>query len=184
MKKSPKAPAYRNPKLTPDGRTKDLLARMTLEEKAAQMICVWREKSGTLVDAGGQFDPAKASAAFKKGHGLGQVVRLSDAGQGLDARQMAEVANAIQRFFLGWRLQPQHNPAHLRRTTTATCSWKLGIRRKRFRQRYTPPLSSCSTATRKRRPCTIRPDRPQTDRWPTSPTSTTTMCDRKACRTG
>jgi len=100
MKKSPKAPAYRNPKLTPDRRTKDLLARMTLEEKVAQMICVWREKADTLVDTDGQFDPAKARAAFKKGNGLGQVGRLSDAGQGLDARKMAEVANAIQRFFL------------------------------------------------------------------------------------
>ena len=73
---------------------------MTLEEKVAQMICVWREKADTLVDTDGQFDPAKARAAFKKGNGLGQVGRLSDAGQGLDARKMAEVANAIQRFFL------------------------------------------------------------------------------------
>jgi beta-glucosidase len=95
-----KAPAYRNPKLTPQRRTKDLLARMTLEEKAAQMICIWREKAETLVDADGQFDPSKARAAFKKGHGLGQVGRASDAGKGLDARRMAEVANAIQRFFL------------------------------------------------------------------------------------
>ena len=100
MKKSPKAPAYRNPKLTPLRRTKDLLSRMTLEEKAAQMICIWREKAETLVDTDGQFSPAKARAAFKEGHGLGQVGRLSDAGKGLDARRMAEVANAIQRFFL------------------------------------------------------------------------------------
>src|ERR1039457_2444504 len=95
-----KAPAYRNPKLTPQRRTKDLLARMTLEEKAAQMICIWQQKAETLVDADGQFDQGKARAAFKKGHGLGQVGRLSDAGQGLDARRMAEVANTIQRFFL------------------------------------------------------------------------------------
>jgi beta-glucosidase len=95
-----KVPAYRNPKLVPERRTKDLLARMTLEEKAAQMICIWQQKAETLVDADGQFDPSKARAAFKKGHGLGQVGRLSDAGKGLDARRMAEVANAIQRFFL------------------------------------------------------------------------------------
>src|ERR1039457_5789051 len=95
-----KAPAYRNPKLTPQRRTKDLLARMTLEEKAAQMICIWQQKAETLVDADGQFDQGKARAAFKKGHGLGQVGRLSDAGKGLDARRMAEVANTIQRFFL------------------------------------------------------------------------------------
>ncbi|WP_321470075.1 glycoside hydrolase family 3 N-terminal domain-containing protein [uncultured Paludibaculum sp.] len=94
------APAYRNPKLTPERRTKDLLGRMTLEEKAAQMICVWQKKAETLVDVDGRFDPAKARASFKKGHGLGQVGRPSDAGKGLDARQMAELTNAIQRFFL------------------------------------------------------------------------------------
>ena len=37
-----KTPAYKNPKLTPERRTKDLLARMNLEEKAAQMIGVWQ----------------------------------------------------------------------------------------------------------------------------------------------
>lgn len=95
-----KAPAYRNPKLTPERRTKDLLARMTLEEKAAQMIGVWQQKAEMLVDAEGQFDVAKARAAFKKGHGLGQVGRPSDSGKGLDARQMSEVTNAIQRFFV------------------------------------------------------------------------------------
>ncbi len=100
MKKTPKAPAYRNPKLAPERRTRDLLARMTLEEKAAQMICIWQQKAQTLVDADGRFDPVKARAAFKKGNGLGQVGRLSDAGSGLDARGMAEVANDIQRFFL------------------------------------------------------------------------------------
>ena len=95
-----KAPAYRNPRLTPERRTKDLLARMTLDEKAAQMICVWQKKAETLVDGDGQFDPAKARKAFRKGHGLGQVGRPSDAGKGLDARRMAELTNAIQRFFL------------------------------------------------------------------------------------
>ena len=95
-----KAPAYRNPKLPPERRTKDLLARMTVEEKAAQMICVWQQKSEKLVDADGRFDRAKAEKAFKKGHGLGQVGRPSDAGKGLDARRMAELTNAIQRFFL------------------------------------------------------------------------------------
>jgi hypothetical protein len=36
-------PAYKNPRLHPSKRTADLLARMTLEEKAAQMMCVWQE---------------------------------------------------------------------------------------------------------------------------------------------
>ena len=91
---------YRNPALTPDERTADLLARMTLEEKVAQMLGVWRKKAETLVDDQGRFDPAKAAAHFADGHGLGQVGRPSDAGGGLTARLMAECTNAIQRFFV------------------------------------------------------------------------------------
>src|ERR1700690_3123951 len=95
-----KIPAYKNPALPPARRVKDLLSRMTLEEKAAQMMCVWQKKSETLIDAGGNFNLRKAKAAFKKGHGLGQVGRPSDAGKGKNAREMAELTNAIQNFFL------------------------------------------------------------------------------------
>jgi beta-glucosidase len=83
-----------------DPRVQDLLSRMTLEEKAAQMLCVWREKADKLVDTDGRFDAAKAKAAFRDGHGIGQVGRPSDSGPGLNARQMAETTNAIQRFFI------------------------------------------------------------------------------------
>ena len=64
------------------------------------MMCVWREKAETLVDAAGNFDLAKAKAAFGHGNGIGQVARPSDAAGGLDARRTAELANAVQRFFL------------------------------------------------------------------------------------
>ncbi len=93
-------PIYKNPALPPARRVKDLLSRMTLEEKAAQMMCVWQKKSETLVNGDGNFDLKKAKAAFKKGHGLGQVGRPSDAGKGKNAREMAELTNAIQKFFL------------------------------------------------------------------------------------
>ena len=100
-------PSYRNPALAPEKRVKDLLSRMTLEDKAAQMMCVWQEKAQKLVDAEGNLDLAKARDAFKKGLGLGQVGRPSDAGappsapwMGRTARQMAELTNAIQKFFL------------------------------------------------------------------------------------
>ncbi|MGO9242855.1 MAG: glycoside hydrolase family 3 N-terminal domain-containing protein [Bryobacteraceae bacterium] len=73
---------------------------MTLEEKAAQMMCVWQKKAETLVDAGGNFDLRKAQAAFKDRRGIGQVGRPSDAGRGQDARGMAALTNAIQKFFL------------------------------------------------------------------------------------
>ena len=100
-------PAYQNPRLSATRRVQDLLARMTLEEKAEQMMCVWQEKAGKLVDSQGVFDFTKAKAAFKKGLGLGQVGRPSDAGSdpatpanGQTARGMAELTNAIQKFFL------------------------------------------------------------------------------------
>ena len=93
-------PPYRNPALSAEKRVKDLLSRMTLEEKAAQMLCIWQKKPQTLVDTDGNFDLAKAKDSFKDGHGLGQVGRPSDAGKGLNARKMAETTNAIQKFFI------------------------------------------------------------------------------------
>jgi len=93
-------PAYKNAKLPSARRVNDLLKRMTLEEKAAQMVCIWQQKPQTLVDAEGNFDAQKAKAAFRNGRGLGQVGRPSDAGKGKKAREMAELTNAIQKFFL------------------------------------------------------------------------------------
>ena len=93
-------PAYKNPSLPSEKRVKDLLSRMTLEEKAAQMMCVWQQKAQTLVDAEGKFDPEKARSAFHEGHGIGQVGRPSDAAGGRNPRQTAELTNAIQKFFL------------------------------------------------------------------------------------
>lgn len=93
-------PDYRNSDLSPERRTKDLIARMTLKEKAAQMICVWNQKAETLVDERGNFDPEKAGTYFKQRLGLGQVGRPSDAGGGKNAREMAELTNAIQKFFI------------------------------------------------------------------------------------
>lgn len=98
---------YRDASLPAEQRVADLLGRMTLEEKAAQMMCVWQKKGETLVDAAGTFDLEKARRAFAHGHGLGQVGRPSDAGssghepeKGRDPRAMAELTNAIQRFFI------------------------------------------------------------------------------------
>jgi beta-glucosidase len=91
---------YKNAALPVAKRVKDLLSRMTLEEKAAQMVCIWQKKPDTLVDGDGNFDLQKAKAAFKDRRGLGQVGRPSDAGKGKDARGMAELTNAIQKFFI------------------------------------------------------------------------------------
>lgn len=106
-KSSRSVPPFKNSRLSAAARVKDLLKRMTLEEKAAQMMCVWQEKATKLLDATGNFDAAKAKAAFKSGHGIGQVGRPSDAGanpatpaDGKTARGMAELTNDIQKFFI------------------------------------------------------------------------------------
>lgn len=93
-------PAYKNAKLPSVRRVKDLLSRMTLEEKAAQMVCIWQQKLQTMIDANGNFDFRKAKAAFPNGRGLGQVGRPSDSGKGKNARDMAQLCNDIQKFFL------------------------------------------------------------------------------------
>jgi len=93
-------PLYRKRGLPDARRVRDLMSRMTLEEKAAQMTCVWQEKAEKLVDAAGNFDLAKAQKAFGHGRGIGQVGRPSDSGGGKDARGMAELTNAIQKFFI------------------------------------------------------------------------------------
>ena len=56
---------YQNPKLSPEKRTNDLLSRMTLEEKAAQMMCIWREPKAML-DDDGNFDEKKAKQFLKR----------------------------------------------------------------------------------------------------------------------
>src|SRR5262245_44282844 len=96
-----RAPLYRDPSASVERRVADLLARMTLEEKAAQVVAIWREKR-QLVGEDGNFDPSKAAAVL--GRGAGQVTRPSDGLERKDRRrsprETAEFANAIQRWVL------------------------------------------------------------------------------------
>jgi beta-glucosidase len=85
-------PAYRNAGLPTERRVEDLLARMTLEEKVAQMLCLWSGKR-QITDAQGKFNPDKASVWFKTG--IGRIERPSD---GHGARAEAEFTNAIQKW--------------------------------------------------------------------------------------
>lgn len=68
-------PLYKDPKAPTDARIDDLMGRMTLEEKCAQLVGIWLKKE-TIQTADAEFSPQKASAAFP--HGLGQISRPSD----------------------------------------------------------------------------------------------------------
>ena len=92
------APEYKNPKLAVAERVADLLGRMTLEEKVAQMLCIWGEKKAILFDDNGRLNFEKIKRHL--GNGIGQIARLSDTNGGLSACEMAELANTLQRFFM------------------------------------------------------------------------------------
>lgn len=98
---------YQDPSTSPEDRVQDLLERMTLSEKIAQMIGVWNRKKETLTHKNGQFSIEKAKQFYGEGHGLGQFGRPCDGGKdgaathekGLNARQTAHLTNEIQQFF-------------------------------------------------------------------------------------
>jgi len=79
-------PLYKDPNQPVDARIEDLLARMTLEEKVAQLICLWTNKEDVQEDDQ-SFSAEKASRLFP--HGLGQIARPSD--RRISGRQHTEV---------------------------------------------------------------------------------------------
>ena len=70
-------PRYRDAKAPVADRVADLLGRMTLEEKVAQLCALWMTKSKIMDPATGAFSPEKAATAIP--HGIGQLSRPSDA---------------------------------------------------------------------------------------------------------
>jgi beta-glucosidase len=94
---------YRDASADIDARLDDLLMRMTLEEKVAQIVTIWNDKP-ELFDANLQFDLQKTRRRIPDG--LGQFARPSDASgpasprevPGRDARQTIELVNALQQF--------------------------------------------------------------------------------------
>lgn len=105
-------PLYKDPRQPVEARVRDLLGRMTLEEKAAQLVAIWLTKSKIETPAG-EFSPEEASLNFP--HGLGQISRPTDhrgletsvgtdAGadgvKGRTARDTARYVNAAQKWAL------------------------------------------------------------------------------------
>ena len=96
---------YRDPAAPIGARIADLLARMTIDEKAAQLRCAWVDKV-KLYDDRGDFSPSKARAAMP--HGFGQISRPGDY-RGLDrwvddpfrtVENTVKFVNDVQRYLV------------------------------------------------------------------------------------
>ena len=96
-------PVYKDPNAPIEQRVEDLLSRMTLDEKIAQITTVWNRKQEVLTPTD-DFDEAKAKKVFPAG--IGQVARPSDLRGGGDpyehpfrnARETVALVNAMQHF--------------------------------------------------------------------------------------
>jgi beta-glucosidase len=94
---------YKNSNVAIDLRVEDLLSRMTIDEKIAQMHGIWADKYERLVDNEGNFDPQKASENYSSG--VGHIARPSENARnnaipGKNARESVKFSNEIQRFFI------------------------------------------------------------------------------------
>lgn len=85
-------PTYLDETRPTEQRVDDLLRRMTLEEKVAQMLSIHGEKS-TFTDEEGTFDPTNPTRWFEVGIG-----RIERPNEGHTAREEAEYTNAIQQW--------------------------------------------------------------------------------------
>ena len=93
--------AYRDADLSVNRRIDDLLARMTVEEKVAQVTAVWSDKRRMDND---DFSFNADSARLLMPHGIGHLTRPSETSGGADAgrtgAETIEYINAIQRWLV------------------------------------------------------------------------------------
>src|SRR3974390_1455610 len=100
---------YKDSSLPVEERVKDLLGRMTLEEKVAQMESTWQNRdqeqpaSAFFMTANRKFDASRANAVLN--NGLGEFSRPSEALAGTQKlpsppAAMADLANQMQKFML------------------------------------------------------------------------------------
>src|SRR5689334_16891519 len=93
-----RTPDYKNARLPVERRVEDLLGRMTLEEKVAQLLCLWgaRPQVGPQTDFSvdrGDFSAERAREVMK--NGIGQIARQRER---KDPREAARFANALQKW--------------------------------------------------------------------------------------
>jgi beta-glucosidase len=93
---------YKDPSAPVDSRVNDLLARMTLEEKVAQLLTLWNDKKN-IFDKDFNLDSGKFTEKFPDG--IGQIARPSDRTaegsprkfRGLSPVETVRVVNALQK---------------------------------------------------------------------------------------
>src|SRR5207247_8994584 len=95
-------PPYRARSRPVEERVRDLLSRMTLDEKVAQTLALWKRKD-RITDENGRFDAAGAAAVLA--HGIGQIARPSELRDKptpilLGPRENALFVNAVQQWLV------------------------------------------------------------------------------------
>src|SRR5581483_44039 len=90
---SPSSALYRDPSRPAAERVRDLLERMTLDEKLAQLGSAWVYQ----LLGGGAFSETRARELMA--HGIGQITRIGGASS-LRPADSARLANRVQRFLI------------------------------------------------------------------------------------
>ena len=122
VKSSGDKPLYKDAAQPIDARVQDLLGRMTIEEKAAQLIGIWLTKA-RIQTPEGEFSPEEASKNFP--NGLGQISRPTDR-RGLKPAKVVDAAAGAEDGSVG------RNAKDAARYTNAAQKWavektRLGI---------------------------------------------------------
>ena len=93
-------PDYKNAQLPVEQRVADLLGRMTLDEKVAQLVCIWGERPQVKPQTDfstdrGELSPEKAQLVMK--NGIGQIARQRER---KDPKEAALFANSVQKWLI------------------------------------------------------------------------------------
>src|SRR5690625_1044269 len=91
---------YKSPDADIHQRVEDVLSRMSVAEKAAQMSGMWNERNEARLDEKGNFGQEKACRSVSHGNGSGQIDRPDEVPAGKGAREIPVLTDRIQKFFI------------------------------------------------------------------------------------